>query len=658
MARNYPARQTGYTWDEYDDNDRWEGIFWMWERRIIANTGGPQSEMEQTSRVRQEPQQRAQDLYYSGVDRRIHLFGAQEGWIEVGQIRGSAKIGEVRMLDTDRNGFFDTWEYDLDNDGVPERTTTVRDEKARMLRLDQKELHDFYTREVLPEAIAENERLVVRLKPLAQDEQANIFLALAKDCDSAERKRYLLDLAREKLFAKAMVELYRRAKAQESSPNMTEFAVAAALGESETLGRVVELQPQRAGFSRSLWRRRIRPGGPLAERDGGREMMQGAVREPLRLPSRRAPGLGAGPREPHRRAYRLQPAARLPHGAAARRAHSFPPARRLDGAAGATAPGCEDRSFELGAEIPAYPAGDWGNYAKAAAQALVRRWKVTRGVDALVSGDLPMAAGLSSSSAMVVASALALLDANGIEVDRIELAELMAAAEHYVGTRGGGMDQAICLGGRRGHAALIEFAPLKLMPVAVPADWRFLIAHSMVRASKSAGAREHYNQCVADCRAAAAIVGDFRALVRAPSEAEVLSRGQALLDDRLFYRFRHQITEGRRVYRARDAMTAGDAERFGALMLASHTSMRDDYLISCSEVDHLAVAMESGAIGARMTGAGFGGFVVALTDAARVDSLMGQIEERFYSRAGSRVWPPDTCLRRNLPMAPQSASPG
>lgn len=302
---------------------------------------------------------------------------------------------------------------------------------------------------------------------------------------------------------------------------------------------------------------------------------------------------------------------------------------------GATAPGCEDRSFELGAEIPAYPAGDWGNYAKAAAQALVRRWKIARGVDALVSGDLPMAAGLSSSSAMVVASALALLDANGIEVDRIELAELMAAAEHYVGTRGGGMDQAICLGGRRGHAALIEFAPLKLMPVAVPADWRFLIAHSMVRASKSAGAREHYNQCVADCRAAAAIVGDFRALVRAPSEAAVLSRGQALLDDRLFYRFRHQITEGRRVYRARDAMTAGDAEQFGALMLASHTSMRDDYLISCSEVDHLVeVAMESGAIGARMTGAGFGGFVVALTDAARVDSLMGQIEERFYLPRG------------------------
>ena len=302
---------------------------------------------------------------------------------------------------------------------------------------------------------------------------------------------------------------------------------------------------------------------------------------------------------------------------------------------GATTPGCEDRSFELGAEIPAYPAGDWGNYVKAAAQALVRRWKVTHGMDAMVSGDLPMAAGLSSSSAMVVASALALLDAGGIEVDRIELAELMAGAEHYVGTRGGGMDQAICLGGRRGHAALIEFAPLKLMPVAVPPDWRFLIAHSMVQASKSAGARGHYNHCVADCRAAAAIMGDFRTLVAEQSEEEVLARGRELLDDGLFCRFRHQITEGRRVYRARDAMSAGDAARFGALMLASHGSMRDDYLISCPEVDRLVeVAMDSGAIGARMTGAGFGGFVVALTDAAHVDSLIGQIEGRFYAPRG------------------------
>jgi galactokinase len=301
----------------------------------------------------------------------------------------------------------------------------------------------------------------------------------------------------------------------------------------------------------------------------------------------------------------------------------------------ATAPGCEDHSFDLQAEIPPYAAGDWGNYVKAAAQALVKRWKITRGVDAVVSGDLPMSAGLSSSSAMVVASAMALLDANGVRVDRIELADLMAAAEHYVGTRGGGMDQAICLGGRRGHAALIEFAPLTLTPVPVPDGWRFILAHSMVTASKSAGAREHYNQCVADCRAAAGILGDFRALVREPDEQEVLSRSQALLDDRLFHRFRHQITEGRRVYRARDAMVAADAACFGALMLASHASMRDDYLISCPEVDRLVdTAMECGGMGARMTGAGFGGFVVALTDAAHAETLLGRIDERYYAARG------------------------
>jgi len=301
----------------------------------------------------------------------------------------------------------------------------------------------------------------------------------------------------------------------------------------------------------------------------------------------------------------------------------------------ATAAGFEDRTFNLEAEIPPYAAGDWGNYAKAAAQALVRHLKIKRGLDAVVDGDLPMSAGLSSSSALVVAMALALLDANGAEVDRLELAGWMAAAEHYVGTRGGGMDQAICLGGKRGHAALIEFAPLRLTPVPVPSGWRFLVAHSMVEASKSAGAREHYNQCVADCRAAAAVMGDYRSLVAESSQQEVLERGRARLPERLFRRWRHQITEGRRVYQARDAMEASDAAQFGSLMLASHASMRDDYRISCAEVDRLVVAaMDAGAFGARMTGAGFGGFVVALTDQASWPQVARRLEEQFYSPQG------------------------
>lgn len=220
MALHYPARQTGYTWDEYEDNDRWEGIFWMWERRIIPNTGGPNLKWNKRREYDKDPSSERK-LYYSGVDRRIHLFGAEEGWIEVGQVRGSGKIGEVRMLDTDGNGYFDTWEYDLDNDGVPERVTTVRDEKARMLRLNQKELREFYTREVLPTAIADNEKLIASLKRLVADEQAAMFAELAKDCEGAERKRYLLDLARERLFAKALTDLHRREKAREASPNMT-----------------------------------------------------------------------------------------------------------------------------------------------------------------------------------------------------------------------------------------------------------------------------------------------------------------------------------------------------------------------------------------------------------------------------------------------------
>src|ERR1051326_4078096 len=132
--------------------------------------------------------------------------------------------------------------------------------------------------------------------------------------------------------------------------------------------------------------------------------------------------------------------------------------------------------FTVDAELPPAPAGDWSNYARAAVQALARRFPDLRGVDALVQSDLPIAAGLSSSSALVVAMALAILHANGVTVAPLELMELLAQGERYVGTAGGGMDQAIILGAQAGCASRIDFNPLRLTPTAVPADWRFIVA--------------------------------------------------------------------------------------------------------------------------------------------------------------------------------------
>ncbi len=164
------------------------------------------------------------------------------------------------------------------------------------------------------------------------------------------------------------------------------------------------------------------------------------------------------------------------------------------------------RRFGIARRIEPYEAGDWGNYVKAAVQGLVDhavaaggRLSDLRGMTCVVDGDIPVEAGLSSSTAVVVASALAFARVNGLHIRRRRMAELTAEAEHYVGTRGGGMDQAACLLGEEGKALKVDFFPLRAQPVPFPRDFCIVAAHSTVSARKSGGRREAYNQRVAEC---------------------------------------------------------------------------------------------------------------------------------------------------------------
>src|SRR5438874_4032739 len=163
-------------------------------------------------------------------------------------------------------------------------------------------------------------------------------------------------------------------------------------------------------------------------------------------------------------------------------------------------------AFAVSENIPPASAGNWTNYARAAVGALAQRFPDLRGVDALVESDLPIAAGLSSSSALVVAMALALLHANGVTVAPLELMAMLARGERYVGTAGGGMDQAIVLGARAGCASRIDFHPLRLTPTAVPADWQFIVAWSLVHAEKSGAAQQAYNERTRQCDEARRLV--------------------------------------------------------------------------------------------------------------------------------------------------------
>jgi galactokinase len=309
------------------------------------------------------------------------------------------------------------------------------------------------------------------------------------------------------------------------------------------------------------------------------------------------------------------------------------------------------REFDIEDEIAPFEPGDWGNYAKAAAQILRARHRITCGFDGAVHGDVPAASGLASSSALVVACVLALVQANALVLEREQLTELAATGERYVGTQSGGMDQAICLGAVGGHASVIEFEPLRLTHVRVPGDWRFVIASSGVEARKSGAARAGYNARVEECqtalraiaghRAAQAWPASFAELTRRVTVDEILAVAGQTLDERLYARMKHVVTERQRVSAAAEAMRRGDSKRFGVLMNASHESLRVDYEVSCAELDALVqLARDSGAAGARLTGAGFGGSVVMLArrdDATGLVAKLNKNDGKLAHPANARV---------------------
>ena len=304
----------------------------------------------------------------------------------------------------------------------------------------------------------------------------------------------------------------------------------------------------------------------------------------------------------------------------------------------ASAGAFEAREFEIGPAIPPHPPGDWSNYARAATQALAAIHPHLCGIDTLVWGDIPQAAGLSSSSALVVASAIALLSANSLPWDPGALAALLARGERYVGTQGGGMDQTVCLCARQGCALRIGFTPFAWTPVPVPPDWVFLVGNSLVVADKSLGARERYNATPARCREAlerSGLGASYPEAMAGRVVQDLVAEAGRKLAGNLLGAFRHVVTEAARVDQAEAAMRAGDLGSFGAAMNASHDSLSRDLEVSCPQLDELVAAFRAaGAAGARVTGAGFGGCVVALCERSRAEAVAGSVRRAFYEPRG------------------------
>ena len=301
------------------------------------------------------------------------------------------------------------------------------------------------------------------------------------------------------------------------------------------------------------------------------------------------------------------------------------------------------REFEWTTELSPLTPGDWGNYLLAAAQAIGARCGVLRGVDAVVWGDIPAAGGLSSSSALIVAFSLALLRANRIQASFEVLMEMLPEGEQFVGTKGGGMDHAVSMGGHKGCAMEINWNPIQVRQIPIPDGWSFLAAPSLKAAEKSSALREKFNHRRAAGERALASLGfsSFTELLglRTPKEIARMNIADPV-DKRCFM---HVVSEAARVNIAVDALESGNAAAFAKAMNESHASLRDLLQVSCPELDQLVeCARRAGAPGARLTGAGFGGYAILFASTEDLPYIRQRLIGSFY--IGKKNFDPDIDL--------------
>ena len=288
-------------------------------------------------------------------------------------------------------------------------------------------------------------------------------------------------------------------------------------------------------------------------------------------------------------------------------------------------------AFVLGEQVPHQPA-DWRSYLRGMAGEMAGRGLAAGGVKLAVAGSIPRGSGLSSSASLCIALGRALQAATGVRpAAPRELALAAQAAEHiWAGVRCGIMDQMAVAAGEAGSALLLDCRDLTTEVVPLPADWAVLIVQSGVRRGLVDG---HYNQRRRDCEAAVAALG-----VRSLREASADLVEVADLDPVVRRRARHVVSEIARAGAAVEAIRTGDLPALGQLFAASHASMRDDFEITVPPVDAL-VAVLTAAIGeaggARMTGGGFGGAVVAVLPASAVPRVCAAVRANYHAPDGA-----------------------
>jgi galactokinase len=282
------------------------------------------------------------------------------------------------------------------------------------------------------------------------------------------------------------------------------------------------------------------------------------------------------------------------------------------------------------------PKHPWADYFKGVVWALSNRGINIPACEAAITGDIPQGAGLSSSAAYEVATVLLLRTLDGFELSSLEVAQLARQAENgFVGVACGIMDQMASTFGEKGRALLLDCRSLARETVALPLGLKIVVAGSGVRHSL---ASSEYNQRRAECEEGVRILSASLPTVHALRDVmpEDLARFLPALPPVVARRCRHVVSENARVGQAVTAMRSGDTDRLKTLMAASHASLRDDYEVSCPELDilvELALALPY-CHGARLTGAGFGGSTVNLVEADAIEPFSETIVSGYRQRSG------------------------
>lgn len=278
----------------------------------------------------------------------------------------------------------------------------------------------------------------------------------------------------------------------------------------------------------------------------------------------------------------------------------------------------------------------WASYPLGVAWAIEGAGKRLGGANLLISGDVPLGAGLSSSAALEVAVGFALLRQSGLRFTRGELTQLCREAENeFVGAHVGIMDQFIACYGQASRALLLDCRSLDFQLVPLPERIQLVVCNTMVKHEIASG---EYNrrreECEEGVRALSMALPGIRAL-RDVTLAQ-LEDHCSLLNPRVYSRCRHVVSENQRTQEAARALHAGSLRVLGQLMRDSHRSLRDDYEVSCKELDlmvELATA-QPGVIGARMTGGGFGGCTINLVESTAVEPFKQKVAAEYFAQTG------------------------